>query len=279
LIHRDIKPGNVLISLQDGKARVKVIDFGIAKATERVLTEKTLFTQEQQLIGTPEYMSPEQAGGSLDIDTRTDVYALGVMLYELLTGTTPFTDTDLRSAAHDQIQRIIREVDPPRPSVRLSRRSDTIVSVAACRQTDPRRLNATVRGELDWIVMKCLEKDRARRYETANGLAADVRRYLDGEAVLAAPPSAAYRLRKFVRRNRVMVSAGVAVATALLIGWRDSRGRRKSPAISATSPSRRRNPKPSNERPQKSSARRPGSPPIPPNAPPIKRRWSARGTQ
>src|SRR5262249_42261247 len=149
---------------------------------------------------TPHYMSPEQAGGGLDIDTRTDVYSLGVLLYELLTGVTPYDPERLRSAALAEMQRIIREVEPPKPSTRLSQSTDTIASVAAQRRVDPRRLVPLLQGDLDWMVMKCLEKDRARRYETANGLADDVRRYLTGEAVLAAPPSLAYRARKFVRR-------------------------------------------------------------------------------
>lgn len=218
IIHRDIKPSNVLVSTQDGRPHAKVIDFGIAKATLSRLTEKTLFTEHRQLIGTPEYMSPEQAEGSLDLDTRTDVYSLGVLLYELLTGTTPFTSQELRSAAFGEIQRIIREVEPPKPSTRLSSNTETIASVAAKRQTEPKRLGTIVRGELDWIVMKALEKDRQRRYETANGLAMDIRRYLSGEAVNAAPPSTAYRFKKFIRRNRVMVTAGGAVASALLVG-------------------------------------------------------------
>ncbi len=164
----------------------EVIDFGIAKATASRLTEKTLFTEHKQIIGTPEYMSPEQAEGSLDIDTRTDVYAeTGVMLYELLTGSTPFTSQELRSAAYAEIQRIIREVEPPTPSTRLNQNTETLANVAARRKTEPRKLGTLVRGELDWIVMKALEKDRARRYETANGLAADIRRYLAGEAVVA----------------------------------------------------------------------------------------------
>ena len=218
IIHRDIKPSNILVSTQDGRPHTKVIDFGIAKATASKLTEKTLFTEHKALIGTPEYMSPEQAEGNLDIDTRTDVYSLGVLLYELLTGTTPFTGKELRSAAFGELQRIIREVEPPKPSTRISQNTDTIAGIAAKRDTEPKRLGTIVRGELDWIVMKALEKDRQRRYETANGLAMDVRRYLSGEAVLAAPPSTSYRFKKFVRRNRVMVTAGGAVAAALLIG-------------------------------------------------------------
>ncbi|MCC6678826.1 MAG: serine/threonine protein kinase [Phycisphaerales bacterium] len=218
IIHRDIKPTNILVSTQDGLPAAKVIDFGIAKATASKLTERTLFTEHRQLIGTPEYMSPEQAEGSLDIDTRTDVYSLGVLLYELLTGSTPFSGRELRSAAYADIQRIIREVDPPRPSTRLTQDAGALAAVAARRRTEPRRLGTMIRGELDWIVMKALEKDRARRYETANGLAMDIRRYLAGEPVLAAPPSTGYRLSKFIGRHRVTVSAGAAVAAALLVG-------------------------------------------------------------
>ncbi|MBX3406615.1 MAG: serine/threonine protein kinase [Phycisphaeraceae bacterium] len=218
IIHRDIKPSNVLVSMQDGHPHAKVIDFGIAKATASRLTEKTLFTEHRALIGTPEYMSPEQAEGSLDIDTRTDVYSLGVLLYELLTGTTPFSSKELRSAAYAEIQRIIREVEPPRPSTRLSANTDTLPSVAANRHTEPKRLGTIVRGELDWIVMKALEKDRQRRYETTNALAMDIRRYLAGETVLAAPPGRSYRVRKFVRRNKGAVTAAVVVAAALVLG-------------------------------------------------------------
>ena len=218
IIHRDIKPSNILVSTQDGRPHTRVIDFGIAKATASKLTEKTLFTEHRQLIGTPEYMSPEQAEGNLDIDTRTDVYSLGVLLYELLTGTTPFTSKELRSAAYAELQRIIREVEPPRPSTRLSSNIDTIASVAARRHTEPKRLGTVVRGELDWIVMKALEKDRHRRYETASGLAMDIQRYLRGEAIQAAPPGVGYRVKKFLRRNRVIVAAGSAVGAALLIG-------------------------------------------------------------
>ncbi|MFZ4574045.1 MAG: tetratricopeptide repeat protein [Phycisphaerales bacterium] len=218
IIHRDIKPSNILVSTLDGRPSTKVIDFGIAKATSARLTEKTLFTEHRQLIGTPEYMSPEQAEGSMDIDTRTDVYSLGVLLYELLTGTTPFSSGELRSAAYAEIQRIIREVEPPVPSTRLSRNSDTIASVAAQRRTEPAKLGSTIRGELDWIVMKALEKDRQRRYETANGLAQDIRRYLAGDPVVAAPPSAVYVFRKMVRRHRTLVASSSAVGAALIVG-------------------------------------------------------------
>ncbi len=218
VIQRDIKPCNVLICAQDDQPHVKIIDFGIAKATQARLTERTLFTEFRQLIGTPEYMSPEQASGSLDIDTRTDVYALGVLLYELLTGTTPFDGHELRSKAYDEMQRVIRDVDPPKPSTRLSTMRGELAAVAAARHVEPRRLNSTVRGELDWIVMKAIDKDRTRRYETANGLAADVMRYLADEPVSARPPTTAYLLRKFVRRNRVPVIASAAVLLALVAG-------------------------------------------------------------
>jgi eukaryotic-like serine/threonine-protein kinase len=218
IIHRDIKPSNVLVSVLDGRPQAKVIDFGIAKATSARLTEKTLFTEHRALIGTPEYMSPEQAEGSLDIDTRSDVYSLGVLLYELLTGTTPFDPKTLRSAAYAEIQRIIREVEPPRPSTRLSEQSQTMAGIAARRHVEPRRLGVLLRGELDWIVMKAMEKDRTRRYETASGLWSDVQRYLGGEAVHAAPPSAGYRIGKFVRRHRGAVIAGGALVGTLLLG-------------------------------------------------------------
>jgi len=218
IIHRDLKPSNVLVATQDGRPQVKVIDFGIAKATSAKLTDKTLFTEHQQVIGTLQYMSPEQAEGSLDIDTRTDVYALGVMLYELLTGSTPFDIKTLREEVYSEIQRMIREVEPPSPSTRLGTSQDTLADIAARRRIDPKRLGTLLRGELDWIVMKALEKDRSRRYESASGLALDIARFRRGEAVLAAPVSAGYRLRKFVRRNKPAVLAAGAVATALLIG-------------------------------------------------------------
>ncbi|WP_428939141.1 tetratricopeptide repeat protein [Fontivita pretiosa] len=218
IIHRDIKPSNVLVTLHDGKPVPKVIDFGIAKATQARLTEKTLFTEFRQMIGTPEYMSPEQAEMSgLDIDTRSDVYSLGVLLYELLTGATPFDPKELRSKAFAEMQRVIREVEPPKPSTRLST-LETLASVAAQRGVAPAKLSALVRGELDWIVMRCLEKDRTRRYETAAALSADVQRYLADEPVSASPPSTAYLLRKLVRRHRGPVTAAAAVLAVLVIG-------------------------------------------------------------
>jgi len=218
VIHRDLKPSNVLVSEQDGQPFAKVIDFGIAKAISGRLTDKTLFTELHQMVGTPLYMSPEQAEGSADIDTRTDIYSLGVLLYELLTGSTPFESDTLRTAAYAEVQRIIREVDPPRPSARLSQSATTLSGVAMARGIEPRGLTRLVRGELDWIVMKAIEKERGRRYETANGLAMDVRRYLAGQPVLAAPPSTVYRLQKFVRRNKIAVGAGSLVAVSLIVG-------------------------------------------------------------
>jgi serine/threonine protein kinase/tetratricopeptide (TPR) repeat protein len=217
LIHRDIKPSNVLVTTQDDGPLAKVIDFGIAKATGGRLTAQAIHTQQFQLIGTPEYMSPEQAAGSLDIDTRTDVFSLGVLLYEMLTGSTPISREQLRSAGLLEIHRIIREVEPPKPSTRISQ-SATLLDVALQRRLDPKHLGLAIRGELDWIVMKAIEKGREQRYETANGLAMDVQRYLAGEPVLAAPPSGTYRLRKFVRRHTVAVTAGAAVALALVLG-------------------------------------------------------------
>jgi serine/threonine protein kinase/WD40 repeat protein len=219
IIHRDLKPSNVLVTLHDDKAVVKVIDFGIAKAAGQQLTEKTLFTNFAQMVGTPLYMSPEQAQLSgLDVDTRTDVYALGVLLYELLTGTTPFDKERLRTAPYDEIRRIIREEEPPPPSTRMCTPGGATVALSASRGSDPKRLSQLFRGELDWIVMKALDKDRTRRYESASALAADGRRYLGDEPVQACPPSAAYRLRKFVRRHRGPVVAASVVGLALVGG-------------------------------------------------------------
>jgi serine/threonine protein kinase/Tfp pilus assembly protein PilF len=213
IIHRDIKPPNVLVASHDGKPVVKVIDFGIAKAIGQQLTDKTVYTQFAQLIGTPMYMSPEQAGlSSLDVDTRSDIYSLGVLLYELLTGTTPFDKERLSRVGYDEMRRIIREEEPPKPSTRISTQGQAASTAAANRKSDTRKLSQLVRGELDWIVMKALEKDRNRRYETASAFAADVQRYLNDEPVLACPPSAWYRFGKFARRNKR------ALATAALVG-------------------------------------------------------------
>jgi serine/threonine protein kinase/tetratricopeptide (TPR) repeat protein len=217
IIHRDIKPSNVLVSRHDTVPMVKVIDFGVAKALGQELTDKTLFTGMAQMVGTPLYMSPEQAGMSdLDVDTRSDVYSLGVLLYELLTGSTPFTKERFKRAAYDEIRRIIREEEPPRPSTRLSDSTGSLPSVAAQRHLEPAKLTSLVRGELDWIVMKALEKDRNLRYETANGFAADVLRHLSDELVEARPPSAGYRLRKFVRRHRGPIIAFSGLFLAVL---------------------------------------------------------------
>src|SRR5262245_50442643 len=208
IIHRDLKPGNVLVASHDGAPVVKVIDFGVAKALGRQLTDKTVYTQLTQMVGTPLYMSPEQAGlSSLDIDTRTDVYALGVLLYELLTGTTPFCQERLARAGYDEIRRIIREEEPPKPSSRISTLGQAADTVSVNRRSDPKRLGRLCRGELDWIVMRALEKDRGRRYESASAFAQDVQRYLADEPVQACPPSASYRLGKFLKRHKGPVLA------------------------------------------------------------------------
>jgi len=231
IIHRDLKPSNILVSEVDGKPVPKVIDFGIAKAMTQQLSAATVYTQAGRMMGTPEYMSPEQTGmGGLDIDTRTDVYSLGVVLYELITGVLPFESADLRSAGYIDIQRIIREVDPMVPSARLSRigsGTPTLVGesgdaspdrLARVRGTDFSSLRRMVRGELDWITMKALEKERTRRYESASALAADIERYLSNEPVQASPPSATYKARKFVRRNRLGVAFGLTTVALLSIG-------------------------------------------------------------
>jgi eukaryotic-like serine/threonine-protein kinase len=220
IIHRDIKTNNVLVAEYDHHAVPKVIDFGVAKATAQKLTERTMFTEFGQVIGTVEYMSPEQAKfNQLDIDTRTDIYSLGVLLYELLTGTTPFERNRLREAAFDEALRIIREEEPPRPSTRFTTLPQQAAStIAEQRGSHPQRLSMLVRRELDWIAMKCLEKDRNRRYETANGLAADIERYLADEPVYACPPSASYRFRKFARRNRAVLTTATAVLVTIVLG-------------------------------------------------------------
>ena len=214
IIHRALKPNNVMVTLHDGEPVPKVIDFGIAKATDHSLTDKTLFTEFGQMIGTPEYMAPEQAEMSgLDIDTRADIYSLGVLLYELLTGTKPFDITELMRHGYDEMLRNIRDVDPPKPSTRASAVSQA-APVANRRCTPPKVL----RGDLDWIVMKAIEKDRSRRYETATGLALDIEHYLAHEPVAAARPGLAYRARKYVRRHRLGVAAASIVTSALVVG-------------------------------------------------------------
>jgi serine/threonine protein kinase/tetratricopeptide (TPR) repeat protein len=222
IIHRDIKPSNVLVCLYDGRPVPKVIDFGVAKAIEQRLTERTMFTQFGQLVGTFEYMSPEQAEISqLGVDTRSDIYSLGVLLYELLTGTTPLERKRLREAVLTEMLRMIKEEEPPRPSTRLNT-TEQIAKIAAARKTEPAKLTRLVQGELDWIAMKCLEKDRTRRYETASGLARDIERYLKDEPVEACPPSTSYRLRKFASKNRKLLITAAAFALVIFAGVADS---------------------------------------------------------
>jgi serine/threonine protein kinase len=222
IIHRDIKPSNILVATDaDGTALPKVIDFGIAKATtNQRLTDKTLFTAFEMLIGTPAYMSPEQAVlTSVDVDTRTDIYSLGVLLYELLTGTTPFDSKELLKAGLDQIRRVITTEEPVRPSTRLKTLVATdLTSLSQHQRADPSKLISDVRGDLDWIVMKALEKDRARRYCTANGLALDVKRYMASEPILARPPSKVYKLQKTVQRNKLLFASASVIALLVVAG-------------------------------------------------------------
>lgn len=220
IIHRDLKPSNIMITLHDGVPVPKVIDFGIAKATGQILTDKTLFTSYAQLMGTPAYMSPEQMEMSgLNLDTRTDIYSLGVLLYELLTGRTPFDTAELLKSGVDTLRRVVREQEPLSPSAKLKTLgNEEFTRTARMRQVEPPRLWSQLHGDLDWIVIKCLEKDRTRRYETVNGLAMDIQRQLKQEPVLARPPSRWYRVQKFARRNRLACLSGAAVVTAVLAG-------------------------------------------------------------
>jgi serine/threonine protein kinase len=218
IIHRDLKPSNVLVAEYDEQPVAKIIDFGVAKPVGATLTDKTVYTHFGQLVGTLEYMSPEQAKlNQLDVDTRSDVYALGVLLYELLTGSTPFAGARLRAAAWDEMLRMIREEEPPKPSTRLINSRDSLPSISALRHTEPARLTKLVCGELDWIVMKALEKDRARRYDSASSFAEDIRRHLAGEAVQAGPPGNWYRVRKFIRRNASLVATVLLLVGMLIV--------------------------------------------------------------
>src|SRR5262245_33471095 len=225
IIHRDLKPSNVLVASHDGTPVVKVIDFGVAKAVGQQLTEKTVYTRLTQMVGTPLYMSPEQAGQSgLDVDTRTDIYSLGVLLYELLTGTTPFEGERLRQAGFDELRRIIREEEPPKPSTRVSTLAGAATTIAAQRKCDPRRLRQLLKGDLDWVVMKALAKDRNDRYATVKELADDVERFLDDRPVQARPPAVGDRLRKWARRHRALVRAGAALIALAVVALADGAG-------------------------------------------------------
>jgi len=232
IIHRDIKPSNVMVTQRDGVPVPKVIDFGIAKATNQRLTEKTLFTRYAHIIGTPAYMSPEQTELSdLDIDTRSDIYSLGGLLYELLTGTTPFGEEELRKAGYIEMQRVIREQEPPKPSTKLSTLGETLTEIARYRASTPDLLTKAISGDLDWIVMKTLEKARERRYDNASALALDIQRHLDDQPVLARAPSTAYQLRKFICRHRSQVVASLVVSvlvltlTVILVVWSNQQHR------------------------------------------------------
>jgi tRNA A-37 threonylcarbamoyl transferase component Bud32 len=223
IIHRDLKPSNILICLYDGKPVPKVIDFGLAKAMHQSLTEQTLHTAFGMMVGTPLYMSPEQAEhNNLDVDIRTDIYSLGVILYELLTGTTPLEKQQLKEAAYNEILRLIKDVEPPKPSTRLSG-SASLPNIAAQRNIDPKQLRKSLTGDLDWIVMKTLEKDRMRRYESVSALVNEIHRYLDGQPVEACPPSATYRLRKFASRHRTWVTVSAAflflIVGSSVVSW------------------------------------------------------------
>jgi serine/threonine protein kinase/tetratricopeptide (TPR) repeat protein len=261
IIHRDIKPNNVLVAQYDGKPVPKVIDFGVAKATGQQLTERTMFTGFGDVIGTLEYMSPEQAEvNQLDVDTRSDIYSLGVLLYELLTGTTPLEHKRVLKAGLLEMLRVVREEEPPKPSMRLTATVE-LPSIAACRGLEPRSLSGIVKGELDWIVMRALEKDRSRRYETANGMAMDIQRYLNDDTVHACPPSASYRFRKFARRNKGILTASAAVIAALLIGtiastWQAVRATRYARAETAALALARANERAANENAAKAEAAR-----------------------
>jgi len=244
IIHRDIKPTNVLVAVMDGKPVPKVIDFGVAKAINQRLTEQTIFTEQGRLIGTPEYMSPEQAEMTgLNVDTTTDIYSLGVLLYELLTGALPFEHREILEAGLAGMHRMIRETDPPRPSTRISTLGEKAREIAQHRKTAPPALQRLVRGELDWITMRAMEKDRTRRYPSASELAGDVLRYLNGEVVLAGPPSATYRLRKTIRKHKhfvtsmavvfVALAAGVVVSTTMYVRAENARDRAEKEAQKA----------------------------------------------